>query len=115
VYTFGYTRTVRIETLSVREAREQLPSLLERFRNGDTAAVGVGAHRRTEAVVIPVAVYDELISERERSAASALASLRVETVQPSMDVHVITDRWVHGEISTAEMRERIKRLYAVDG
>jgi antitoxin (DNA-binding transcriptional repressor) of toxin-antitoxin stability system len=105
----------RIETLSVREAREQLPSLLERFRNGDRTSVGIGAHRRTEAVVIPIAVYDELIAERERSAASALGSLRVESVFPSIDVRVITDQWVHGKITTAEMREQIKRLYAVEG
>lgn len=103
-----------METLSVREAREQLPSLLERFRNGDRTTIGVGAHRRTEAVVIPVAVYDELIAEREQSAAAALASLRVETVYPSMDARVITDQWVHGKITTSEMREQIKRLYAGD-
>jgi hypothetical protein len=36
-----------IETLSVREAREQLPSVLERFRNGDRTPVGVGSHRKT--------------------------------------------------------------------
>jgi hypothetical protein len=105
---------MRFETLSVREARERLPSLLDRFRNGDRTTVGVGSHRRTEAVVMPIAVYDELIAERATSAASALASLRLEMVYPSADVQVITDQWVHGKITTAELRDQIKRLYAVD-
>lgn len=105
---------MRIETLSVREAREQLPSLLDRFRKGDRTTVGVGSHRRTEAVVMPIAVYDELIAERQQSAESAFASLRLEMAHPSMDVRLITDQWVHGEITTAEMREQIKRLHAVE-
>src|SRR5262249_4629196 len=64
VYTTGYTTGMLIETLSVREAREQLPRVLERFRNGDRTPVGVGSHRKTEAVMIPVEVYDELTAER---------------------------------------------------
>jgi hypothetical protein len=55
-----------IETLSVREAREQLPRVLERFRNGDRTPVGVGSHRKTEAVMVPVEVFDELTAERAR-------------------------------------------------
>jgi PHD/YefM family antitoxin component YafN of YafNO toxin-antitoxin module len=65
-----------IEPLSVREAREQLPSVLERFRNGDRTPVGVGAHRRTEAVMVPVEVFTELTAERARSVAQAEASDR---------------------------------------
>jgi len=45
---------MRIETLSVREAREQLPTVLDRFRKGDRTPVGVGSHRKTEAVMVPV-------------------------------------------------------------
>lgn len=67
MYTIGYTFSMLIETLSVREAREQLPSVLERFRNGDRTPVGVGSHRKTEAVMVPVEVFDELTAERARS------------------------------------------------
>jgi len=104
---------MRIETLSVREAREQLPKLLERFRSGDRTPVGIGSHRRTEAIVMAVEVYDELTAERHHAARQAAASLRVEGLTPSIDVEVITERWIHGEITTAEMRKQVKELYGV--
>jgi hypothetical protein len=102
-----------IETLSVREAREQLPSVLERFRNGDRTPVGVGSHRKTEAIVVPVEVFDELISERARSLTQAAGSLRAEGLQASAEVELITERWARGEISSAQMRDLVRRLYDV--
>ncbi len=104
---------MRLETLSVREAREQLPRLLDRFRNGDRTPVGVGSHRRTEAVVVPVEVYDELTSERIRAAASTAGSLRAEGLAISPEAEAITVRWTQGEISTAEMRALIRRLHGI--
>jgi len=62
---------------------------------------------------MPVEVYDELTAERHQSARQAAASLRVEGLVPSIDVEVITERWIHGEITTAEMRKQIKELYGV--
>ena len=100
-----------IETLSVREAREQLPRVLERFRNGDRTPVGVGSHRKTEAVMVPVEVFDELTSERARSLVESAASLQAEGLTVSADVEAITERWARGEISTAQMRELVRDLY----
>lgn len=100
-----------IETLSVREAREQLPTVLERFRNGDRTPVGVGSHRKTEAVMVPVEVFDELIAERARSVAQAAASVRAEGLVVDADAEAITERWARGEISTAQMRDMVRRLY----
>lgn len=100
-----------IETLSVREAREQLPSVLERFRKGDRTPVGVGSHRKTEAVMVPVEVFDELTAERTRSLSQATASVRAEGLAASADVDAITERWARGEISTAQMRELVRQLY----
>lgn len=102
-----------IETLSVREAREQLPSVLERFRNGDRTPVGVGSHRKTEAIVVPVEVFDELISERARSLTQAAGSLRAEGLSAGPEVELITERWARGEISSVQMRELVRRLYDV--
>jgi hypothetical protein len=104
---------MRIETLSVREAREQLPSVLERFRKGDRTPVGVGSRRKTEAVMVPVEVFDELTADRAHSAAQAVASLRAEGLTAGADVQAITQRWVNGEISTAQMRASIRELYGV--
>jgi PHD/YefM family antitoxin component YafN of YafNO toxin-antitoxin module len=100
-----------IETLSVREAREQLSSVLERFRNGDRTPVGVGSRRKTEAVMIPVEVFDELTAERARSFSQAEASVRAEGLTVGADVEAITERWTRGEISTVRMRELVRELY----
>ncbi|WP_144127443.1 antitoxin VbhA family protein [Catellatospora sichuanensis] len=102
-----------IETLSVREAREQLPTVLERFRNGDRTPVGVGSHRKTEAVMVPVEVFDELIAERARSIAQAAASVRAEGLVVESDVEAITEQWARGELTTAQMREMVRRLYSL--
>ncbi|MGH3939056.1 MAG: hypothetical protein ACRDTG_10565 [Pseudonocardiaceae bacterium] len=83
-----------IETLSVREAREQLPSVLARFRNGDRTPVGVGSHRKTEAVMVPVEVFDELTAEL----AQAVAALRAEGFTVGTDAKAVTARWARGEI-----------------
>ncbi|WP_173158117.1 antitoxin VbhA family protein [Phytohabitans suffuscus] len=100
-----------IETLSVREAREQLPSVLERFRQGDRTPVGVGSHRKTEAVMVPVEVFDELTAERAGSLTQAAASIRAEGLTVGAEVESITERWARGEISTVRMRELVRQLY----
>jgi len=113
VYTIGYTTGMLIETLSVREAREQLPSVLERFRNGDRTPVGVGSHRKTEAVMVPVEVFEELTAERARSLAQAVGSLRAEGLVAEAGVEAIVERWARGEIGTSQMRELVRQLYGV--
>lgn len=102
-----------IETLSVREAREQLPSVLERFRNGDRTPVGVGSHRKTVAVMVPVEVFNELTAERAQSLAQAVASVRAEGLTVGVDVQAITERWTRGEINTAQMRAEVRRLHGL--
>lgn len=102
-----------VVTLSVREAREQLPKVLERFRKGDRTPVGVGSHRKTEAVMVPVEVFDELTAERARSLSQAVGSVRAEGLEVGVEVRAVTDQWVRGEISTVQMRELVRRLYDV--
>jgi PHD/YefM family antitoxin component YafN of YafNO toxin-antitoxin module len=102
-----------VVTLSVREAREQLPKVLERFRKGDRTPVGVGSHRKTEAVMVPVEVFEELTAERARSLSQAVGSVRAEGLEVGAEVRAVTDRWVRGEVSTAQMRELVRRLYDV--
>ncbi|MFI7632937.1 antitoxin VbhA family protein [Nonomuraea sp. NPDC049400] len=102
-----------IETLSVREAREQLPRVLERFRKGDRTPVGVGSHRKTEAVMVPVEVFDELTAERAKSLTEAMASVRAEGFTAGAEAEAITERWARGEISTAQMRELVRRLHGL--
>jgi antitoxin (DNA-binding transcriptional repressor) of toxin-antitoxin stability system len=101
---------MRIETLSVREAREQLPSVLARFRDGDRTPVGVGAHRKMEAIIVPVEVFDELVVGRAQALAEARASLRLEGLTSPADAEEVMARWASGEISTTQMRRHIRRL-----
>jgi hypothetical protein len=63
--------------------------------------VGVGSHRRTEAVVVPVEVRQ------------ASASIRAEGLSSSSDADAILQQWAQGEISTVQMRERVRRLHGL--
>jgi hypothetical protein len=60
------------DVLATREARAQLPALLERFRQAgaDAEPVVIGAHRRPEAVVLSYERYLQLVGGRERVAAA---------------------------------------------
>ena len=59
------------DVLATREARAQLPALLERFRQAgaDAEPVVIGARRRPEAVVLSYERYLRLVGGRERVAA----------------------------------------------
>jgi phosphoserine phosphatase len=61
--------------------------------------------------MVPAEVFDELTSERARSLTQAAASLRAEGLAVGADVAAITERWARGEISTAQMRESVRRLF----
>jgi antitoxin StbD len=73
------------EVLATREARAQLPALLERFRKAGAAAepVVIGAHRRPEAVVLSYERYLELAGGRERVA--AVLERQVDQIGEGMD------------------------------
>lgn len=60
------------DVLPTREARAQLPALLERFRRdgADAEPVVIGARRRPEAVVLSYERYLELAGGHERVAAA---------------------------------------------
>jgi PHD/YefM family antitoxin component YafN of YafNO toxin-antitoxin module len=107
LYTFGYT----FETLSVREAREQLPRMLDRFRSSDRTPVGVGSHRKTEAVLVPVEVFAELTAERSRAVSQAAASIQAEGLEVSSGTAAIMERWARGEIGSDEMRALVREMY----
>jgi len=104
---------MRFDVLSVREARERLPSLLERFREGDRTPVFLGSHRRTEAVMLSIDTYHELTARRRNAVTQGNASLRAEGIAPPPEIEIVVDRWVHGEISSAEMEQQIAALYGL--
>lgn len=67
--------------LATREARAQLPALLERFRQAgaDAEPVVIGARRRPEAVVLSYERYLKLAGGRERVAAALEQQARETT------------------------------------
>jgi antitoxin StbD len=73
----GVTRKPH-DVLATREARAQLPALLERFREdgADAEPVVIGARRRPEAVVLSYERYLRLAGGRERVAAALDAQAR---------------------------------------
>lgn len=73
------------EVLATREAREQLPAMLERFRQAgaDAEPVVIGARRRPEAVVLSYERYLELAGGR--ASVADLLARRVATVGAGLD------------------------------
>ncbi|MEO3856522.1 antitoxin VbhA family protein [Acrocarpospora sp. B8E8] len=61
--------------------------------------------------MVPVEVFDELTAERARSLTQASVSVQAEGLTIGADVEAIAERWAQGEISTAQMRELVRRLY----
>lgn len=64
--------------LATREARAQLPALLERVRQAgaDAEPVVIGARRRPEAVVLSYERYLKLVGGRERVTAALEQQVR---------------------------------------
>lgn len=90
VYTYvlcslGMSRNPH-EVLPTREARAQLPAMLERFRRAGAAAepVVIGARRRPEAVVLSYERYLQLAGGRERVRA-ILERQAAESSRPAPD------------------------------
>lgn len=69
------------EVLATREARAQLPAMLERFRQtgADAEPVVIGARRRPEAVVLSYERYLKLAGGRDRVAAALEQQAREAT------------------------------------
>lgn len=86
------------DVLATREARAQLPALLERFRHDGANAepVVIGAHRRPEAVVLSYELYLELAGGRARVAAALEQQTREagETIDADEALE-IADRELH--------------------
>jgi PHD/YefM family antitoxin component YafN of YafNO toxin-antitoxin module len=69
------------DVLATREARAQLPAMLERFRQAgaDAEPVVIGARRRPEAVVLSYERYLKLAGGRDRVAAALEQQAREAT------------------------------------
>jgi phosphoserine phosphatase len=56
-------------------------------------------------------LIETLTAERSRALAQATASVHAEGLSVGADVETIMERWMRGEVSTAEMRRLVRDLY----
>lgn len=97
------------DVLATREARQQLPALLERFRQAgaDAEPVVIGARRRPEAVVLSYERYLQLAGGRQR----VLAALERQTREAGKTLDAeealeLADREVHAMREERRARRR---------
>ncbi len=101
------------EVLSFREFRSGLAATFKRVQAEDGEPVFVGAHRKPEAVVMSVSHYQHLVevSERREAVTEALASVRVEGLEPSADDLEMFTALGAGEMGSDELRARVMARY----
>lgn len=112
VYTLAYTMIMVVpEVLSVREFRAGLAATIARVAKGVPAFVG--AHRKPEVVVMSVEQYEALVrSARQREAvAEALASVRAEGLEPSLDALELLEKIAAGQLDEDEGIDVLRARY----
>jgi prevent-host-death family protein len=112
VYRFVYTfRVVVPEVLSVREFRAGLAATVARVSAGEP--VFVGSHRKPEVVVMSVEQYEQLVraAQSREAVAEALASVRAEGLEPSVETLAALEQVARGEVSDDDVLEQLRRRY----
>jgi len=105
VYTLVYAYGVGVpEVLSVREFCAGLSATLARVVGQRDSAVFVGAHRKPEVVIVSVEQYEALVraGERREAVAEALASVRAEGLEPSVDALEVLEGIAAGRLDEDE-------------
>ena len=112
VYTSAYTEVVVVpEVLSVREFRARLAATIARVTEG--APAFVGAHRKPEVVVMSVEQYEALVrsAHQGEAVAEALASVRAEGLEPSLEALELLENIATGRLDEDEAIERLRARY----
>jgi PHD/YefM family antitoxin component YafN of YafNO toxin-antitoxin module len=93
------------------ELRAGLAATLARVSAG--APAFVGAHRKPEVVLMSVEQYEALVrsAERREAVAEALASVRAEGLEPSLDALEMLEKIASGELEEDEGIERLRARY----
>ncbi|UGQ13771.1 type II toxin-antitoxin system Phd/YefM family antitoxin [Yinghuangia sp. ASG 101] len=106
------------QVLTVREAREQLSSLLGALdeEGSDDAPVFIGSHRKPQGVLLSVEAYERLRQaahgERRRAVSSATGSLRAEGLTTSSEYERDIRDYAEGLIDADELRRRTLGRYS---
>lgn len=68
--------------VSTSEVRAALGKITRRFDDGDTEPVFFGSHRRTQAVLVPIATWEKLLEHAEDELDLDLARRRLADGRP---------------------------------
>lgn len=101
------------EVLSFREFRAGLAATLKWIQAPGNGPVFVGAHRKPEAVVMSASQYQQLVeaAERRDAVAEALASVRVEGLEPSVEGLALLEAIATGEMNEDQAIDQLRQLY----
>jgi len=102
-----------LEVLSFREFRAGLAATLKRVQASGSGPVFVGAHRKPEAVVMSVSQYQQLMeaAERREAVAEALASVRAEGLEPSVECLALLEAIAAGEMDEDQAIDQLRQRY----
>lgn len=70
------------DVLPTSEVRAALGKITKRFDEGDTEPVFFGSHRRTQAVLVPIATWEKLLEHAEDQLDLDLAERRLSDQRP---------------------------------
>lgn len=70
------------DVIPTSEVRAALGKITKRFDDGDTEPVFFGSHRRTQAVLVPIATWEKLLERAEDERDLGLARRRLADGRP---------------------------------
>lgn len=70
------------DVVPTSEVRAALGKITRRFDEGDTEPVFFGSHRRTQAVLVPIAIWEKLLTYAEDELDLELAQRRLADRRP---------------------------------
>jgi len=82
LYKFGYAEPMAQDVLPTSEVRAALGKITKRFDDGDTEPVFFGSHRRTQAVLVPIATWEKLVEYAEDESDLDVARRRLADRRP---------------------------------
>jgi antitoxin StbD len=68
--------------VTTSEVRAALGQITKRFDEGDTEPVFFGSHRRAQAVLVPIAVWEKLLEHAEDALDTELVQRRLNDRRP---------------------------------
>ena len=82
LYDFLYTMTMATPVVTTSEVRAALSQITKRFDEGDIEPVFFGSHRRAQAVLVPIAIWEKLLEHAEDALDMELVQRRLTDHRP---------------------------------